>query len=234
MVNVNYSDIASFFSFERTQERKGFESLIENESGNALDFPCASGFRLKSLIKRHNVVYAADLSEKMLELCSIEIGNLDGNSNIELVKLNLKDIEKLGRKFDVVYILEYAIQFLSELEVKELLRKLKYLSDKVFIEIYDYSYKGSSNYSERLLIDNQEIFLKKNYFHSDGKVHMKKIYKINGENYTQELLMYNYKLSEILKIFENNNMKVCGVYKNYFKVIQDGSSPRSILEICNM
>lgn len=231
MIAISYSDIAHIFSLERKEERSEFSTLIQSESGSALDVPCASGFRLKYLLEKHSEVYGVDISDKMLEICNLEIGKLR-NSNIHLMQLDLKNIVQIGKKFDVVYILEYAIQFLSNSEIKKLLSELHQIGKKFYIEIYDYSRCFIPEKKEFFLENNKGILLQVNYFCSEDRVRIRKTYQIDNKIYTQEIKMYNYKLKRFLKLLSDCDLKVCGIYKNYQKVSYERNNPRAILEIC--
>lgn len=211
--NYSYDDLVSFFDVENVRKGNELEYFYNDVIGRAnsvLDVPCATGFRVESLMKNYNEILCFDLSEKMLEHCFRKYKY----SNVMFKKGNLKTILNDFEYVDDVYILDYAIYFLSTEEIVNLIIGMKNKCKKLIIELFDYN-RMTENTIQRTIIGEDTIYLSKNYIISNNEVLIKKKYVCNGKAYTQNIKLFNTLTERIFDLIKKEGITISNLYGNY-------------------
>lgn len=211
--NYSYDDLVSLFDAENIRKDNELEYFYKDVIGNSnsvLDVPCATGFRVESLMKNYNKIICVDLSEKMLEHCFRKYKY----SNVMFKKGNLKTILNDFEYVDDVYILDYAIYFLSTEEIINLIIRMRNKCKKLIIELFDYN-RMTENTTQSIIIGEDIIYLSKNYIISTNEVLIKKEYVCNGKAYSQKIKLFNTPTKQIFNLIKKKGISISKLYGNY-------------------
>lgn len=198
-INKFYNCIAEKYDYIfplPSQQKAFFDSEIVGKS--ILDIGSATGNLPKYLSDRYDVT-AIDISDGLIAKAK--------EKGVEILKLNMLEIDKLGKKFDTISIVGNTLPHLFDFaEVRAFLTAAKAnlnTGGKLIIQAVNFSRfnsVGEDNFIGSLpLIENEHVRFERSYFKRGEKIEFRTIMDSQHEN-TEELLNLNHEnLPKLLK-----------------------------------
>lgn len=210
----SYDELVVFFDIENMHKPKQLEHFykIIGKSNSVLDVPCATGFRIQSLMENYNKILCFDLSEEMLKYCSKKYMS---SSKVLFKKGDLKNILDEFTYVDDVFILDYALYFLSIKEIENLIRGIRNKCQKLIIELFNYNRMTYKKIQKKIGVGKDVVYLLKNYSISKQEVLIDKKYIYKNKTYTQKIKLFNTPTEKIFEFLEKQGVTIRKLYKNY-------------------
>tara|TARA_B100000963_G_scaffold2932_1_gene2256 strand:+ start:157 stop:855 length:699 start_codon:yes stop_codon:yes gene_type:complete len=101
--------------------------LLKNK--RILDIGCGSGELIEKVLNDTKFIYGVDISKNYVSICKKKFSQ-HKNIKIKLFKKNYKSLNKLNKKFDVIFCNSVVQYFTNETQIIELIRSVKKVSTK--------------------------------------------------------------------------------------------------------
>lgn len=229
MKKINYDERAKFYDLEVTKDEK-ITKFLEKVSKKfkvkkIINCPCASGIYFMDFSNIYQYSYFVDIDNAMIEKLNQKISE-NNILNVETLKLDIREINKLNGLADCVIMLNQGLQYIKIEDFKNLLNKLEF--DCLILDLFDFRKKGNLTYFKFESLENTYYLTKKfklierqviryNKFKwYDRKIAFKYKYYINDIcEYTTEFQLYNYSIEDVSNIINSSKYKIYEMYSDY-------------------
>lgn len=215
-----YAEIARYYDyiFPLSAEKLNLiNDLAGNNSKDILDVASGSGLYSKKLSDNGYNVTAIDLDNEMINKLK------EKDKKIDAKVLNMLDIEKLNKKFDLIFSIGNSI---VHLENNEMIKKFLYsvkssLSEngKLLIQIVNYDRILEKNIKRLPTIKNNEenlVFERYyEYLEQEHKINFKTILKVNNSTFENNVLLHPITSEEIKGLLKEVGFSSINFYGDF-------------------
>lgn len=199
------------------------KELVQKPPKDILDVACGSGGYSIELKKLGYDVTAIDLDESMISQLKKKYKDIDAKV------LNMLDVDKLNKKFDLIFCIGNSMVHLNNNEeIYEFLKKCKNSlksEGHILIQIVNYDRILKKNIKSLPTIENKEVGLTferyYKYLPEKHKVDFKTILKVDGLILENHEFLHPITSKELLDILEELEYKNINMYGNFKKDIYE-------------
>lgn len=193
--------------------------LAKDGPKDILDIACGSGSYSIELKKLGYNVTAIDLDESMIEKLK------EKDENVDARVLNMLDIDRLNKKFDLIFCIGNSMVHLNDNEeIYKFLNKCKRTlkpEGHILIQIVNYDRILKKNIKSLPTIENREVGLTferyYEYLPKKHKIDFKTVLKVDGLNLENHELLHPITSKELLGILEELEYKNINMYGSFNK-----------------
>lgn len=202
-------------------------SLIRELAGDKpkdiLDVACGSGGYSKKLKNLGYNVTAIDLDKSMISQLK------EADMEIDTRVLNMLDIDKLHKKFDLIFCIGNSMVHLNDnAEISRFLEKCKNSlkpGGYLLVQIVNYDRILEKNIKSLPTIENKEVGLiferYYEYLPEDHKIDFKTVLKVDGLNLENHVLLHPITSKEFVGLLEKLGYKNIHMYGNFNKDVYE-------------
>ncbi len=217
-----YTEIAKYYDYIFPVGNAQID-LIKELTGeppkDILDVACGSGGYSKLLSDQGYNVTAIDLDASMVQSLQKK------DNSIDVQVLNMLDIEKLNKTFDLIFCIGNSLVHLNNNdEIHKYLKACKQClkpEGKILIQIINYDRVLAKNVKSLSTIKNEQVGLvfERNYEYlkDKHKINFNTILKVDGRELENNVLLHPIKSTEILDILKDIGYKNIHFYGNFKK-----------------
>jgi len=217
-----YTEIADYYDYifpASEQQVVLIRELAGNPPKDILDVASGSGGYSVRLTEMGYNVTAVDLDEKMIQSLKAK------NSSIDAHVMNMLDIEKLGKNFDVIFCIGNSLVHLdNNNEVLKFLKACRSCLDpggngKLLIQVINFDRILEKNITSLPAIINEEVGLTferyYEYLHDKHKIKFRTVLKADGREIENYELLHPIRSDDLLNLLQNAGFMHIGLYGNF-------------------
>lgn len=217
-----YTEIAKYYDYifpVGNAQIDQIKELTGEPPKDILDVACGSGGYSKLLSDQGYNVTAIDLDASMVQSLQKK------DNSIDVQVLNMLDIEKLNKTFDLIFCIGNSLVHLNNNdEIHKYLKACKQClkpEGKILIQIINYDRVLAKNVKSLSTIKNEQVGLvfERNYEYlkDKHKINFNTILKVDGKELENNVLLHPIKSTEILDILKDIGYKNIHFYGNFKK-----------------
>ena len=233
-----YNEIAKYyddiFPVQEVKTKLIVDS-IKKSSSNILDVACGTGGYAMQLYNRGHNLTAIDLDNKMIEELKFKSPNIDSQV------INMLDLNKLDKKFDVIYSLGNSIVHLDSIQSVESFFRSCYSSMNndgvLIIQIINYDRILDNEISSLSTINNKDknlSFIRNyEYIKDENKIAFHTLLKVNEELFENTVKLLPIRSKEVVQSLKNSGFKGIMVYGDFSKSDFDSNKSIACVVVAN-
>ncbi len=221
-----YTEISKYYDyiFPTANAKLGLiRELAGDTPKDILDVACGSGGYSKKLKNLGYNVTAIDLDNAMIS----QLKEIDGE--IDARVLNMLDIDRLNKKFDLIFCIGNSMVHLNDNEeIQRFLEKCKNSlkpGGHLLIQIVNYDRILENDVKSLPTIENKEIGLiferYYEYLPEKHKIDFKTVLKVDGLNLENHVLLHPITSKELIGLLERLEYKNIKLYGNFNKDVYE-------------